>query len=1009
MNRFPMHRRRRHRTVSPLEKNHVTSSPPTSPSPASNPDLIAVSASAPVPTKPKQPLHRLRTLKSALSGSASAINAAITLSSSLPPNLSAGKNSGQSQGTRVAKSTSARPQKETTAAATVPVTTAATEDVVKQNLKHRYRYRYRRRHKHEKLQPQQQQEQQEQQQQQQQQPHANNKPPGPTKKASVLKKTDPTTATATTFIATATGEAAETTVAAAATTPCQPPLDTINFTAPSRRQKRRHRWARHKDKKSITTALITQATTTPALTSSSPPQIAAVPLQPSLLFSSSSSLAFQPQAENIINKNEATASSANPMQIQLQQMPRATFETIQPVSSTLAITTKTTSPQSAVVFAAATAIATANPTSTSPSISTIATRPNISAAPFIPLRSKPIRADRIPVAFRNLQIHCPMKRARSPAPPPISTGAALHNPSIDAIAVAAPPSAGATSAVADFPLLATSSSSNIISQSNSGQNTHNSNVRAGLGSGLSIVATGTTSNAGTVPSLNTPRRSSFSGSVRMEKNKKGNASAAQKSKLQSPAIRTKPPAFSNSFFWGHGSSAAKNADASSMALSSSHQQWTSSSRVLSPLSVTSMMNSSSASATAAANRRSNDIRTPSPKGVKMPLFMSSSTQDIKAKFNELTWIERNRIAFGSRRPRTDNCTSSLARPATASASISSPSESRNGNNPFSPSRRLSFRYPEHAQPDLDRYPDILPWKHNRIVLNVPKGTQNYINASPITLISPNDSANLPDLRYIAMQGPTLASTPYVWRMISEQIQKQVVIVQLTNLVESRRSKCFPYLPLEEGSVMHLNDKDIWNDGWRASIRFVSRRVLADGAIESTKLVLRVEYTDNSKKPREWTVRHLFYTRWPDYGVPTAEDLPAFLQIIELSQHYSKDTRDPRIVHCSAGVGRTGTFIALEFLKRELDMGFLTGDGVSLVGGSMAPPPLPEEMSPVTPGGVDTRNDLIFSTVDWMREQRKTMVQSESQYMFLYQMLRKLWRDRYGLSAEDVAELAARGQ
>ncbi|KAL2891533.1 Protein-tyrosine phosphatase [Ceratocystis lukuohia] len=962
-----------------------------------------------LPTRSKQPLHRLRTLKSALSGSASAINAAITLSSSLPPNPSAGKSSGQSQGTRVAKSTSARPQKETTAAATVPATTAATEDVVKQNPTHRYRYRHRRRHKHEKLQPQQQQEQEEQQQQQQQrqQPDANNKPPDPTKKASVLKKTDP--ATTTTVIATATGETTETTVAAAATTPCQPPLDTINSTAPSRRQKRRHRWARGKDKKNITTALTAQATTTPALPSSSPPQIAAVPLQPSLQ-SSSSSLAFQPQAENLINKNEATVSSENPMQIQLQQMPSATFETIQPVSSTLAITTKTTSPQSAVAFAAATAIATANPTSTSPSTSTIATRPNTSTAPFIPLRSKPIRADRIPVAFRNLQIRSPMKRARSPAPPPISTGAALHNPSIDAIAVAAPPSAGATSAVADFPLLATSSSSNMMSQSNSGQNTHNSNVRAGSGSGLSIVATGTTANAGTVPSLNTPRRSSFSGSVRMEKNKKGNASAAQKSKLQSPALRTKPPAFSNSSsFWGHGNTAAKNADASSTALSSSHQQWTSSPRVLSPLSVTSMMNSSSASATAAANRRSNGIRTPSPKGVKMPLFMSSSTQDIKAKFNELTWIERNRIAFGSRRPRTDNCTSSLARPATASASLSSPSEPRNGNNPFSPSRRLSFRYPEHAQPDLDRYPDILPWKHNRIVLNVPKGTQNYINASPITLVSPNDSANLPDLRYIAMQGPTLASTPYVWRMISEQIQKQVVIVQLTNLVESRRSKCFPYFPLEEGSVMHLNDKDIWHDGWRASIRFVSRRVLADGAIESRKLVLRVEYTDNSKKPREWTVRHLFYTRWPDYGVPTAEDLPAFLQLIELSQHYSKDTRDPRIVHCSAGVGRTGTFIALEFLKRELDMGFLTGDGVSLVAGSMAPPPLPEEMSPVTPGGVDTRNDLIFSTVDWMREQRKTMVQSESQYMFLYQMLRKLWRDRYGLSAEDIAELAARGQ
>lgn len=121
--------------------------------------------------------------------------------------------------------------------------------------------------------------------------------------------------------------------------------------------------------------------------------------------------------------------------------------------------------------------------------------------------------------------------------------------------------------------------------------------------------------------------------------------------------------------------------------------------------------------------------------------------------------------------------------------------------------------------------------------------------------------------------------------------------------------------------------------------------------------LRLTLANESK-----IVWHFLFAGWADYSKPEGEDREALLHLIELSA--SKCPSDnPRIVHCSAGVGRTGTFIALDHLLRELDSG---------------------QLLKVT----DPQTDPVFETVNRMREQRMMMVYNEMQLQFIYEVLRE---------------------
>lgn len=321
--------------------------------------------------------------------------------------------------------------------------------------------------------------------------------------------------------------------------------------------------------------------------------------------------------------------------------------------------------------------------------------------------------------------------------------------------------------------------------------------------------------------------------------------------------------------------------------------------------------------------------------------------DILSKFNEITWNERNRVF--------------------QAATNTSPS--------------FKFARVDAAFRNLDRYGNIQPWNNNRVRLQVPEGSADYINASPIVLNSPLAPEKRRPLKYIAMQGPTGRTSEHAWRMVAEQLASPAVMVMLTETHENNMEKCFPYYPHEVDNTIEVGEHDEFQDGWKAHVKCVDIEQKANGAIEMRRLLVHVDGKDEGI-----VVWHLLYKKWPDFGVPALEDIDSFLELMNLSREKNASEDNPRIVHCSAGVGRSGTFIALEHLMREIDSGDL-------------------ETYDETYGTDGT--DLVFDTVNVLREQRKMMVQAEPQYLFIYQVLRKQWMDKYGVEDDQNGEPAAK--
>jgi protein-tyrosine phosphatase len=316
---------------------------------------------------------------------------------------------------------------------------------------------------------------------------------------------------------------------------------------------------------------------------------------------------------------------------------------------------------------------------------------------------------------------------------------------------------------------------------------------------------------------------------------------------------------------------------------------------------------------------------------KHDLLMISA--DIQAKFHELTWIERNRIAQGTMDPSPDHPWAIIQGPQT----------------------KL-----------LDRYQNVFPWKHNRIRLRVPEGQNDYINASPISLKSVRTGK---ESKYIAMQGPKEGSTSHVWRMIWDELTSPAVIVMLTETHEAGMEKCFPYFPTDpDAPPLVINENDEFGDGFKATVKCLEVDAHTQApSTEVRKLAMNVDGQEQEK-----IIWHLLYTKWPDFGVLAGEDLDGFFKLMDLSNQKNSGPENPRIIHCSAGVGRSGTFIALEYLMAELEADAL----------------VPE------PGEDEAEYDPVFDTVNRLREQRRTMVQADSQYLFIYSVLRQLWEQKH---------------
>ncbi|XP_056019826.1 receptor-type tyrosine-protein phosphatase alpha-like [Ostrea edulis] len=232
----------------------------------------------------------------------------------------------------------------------------------------------------------------------------------------------------------------------------------------------------------------------------------------------------------------------------------------------------------------------------------------------------------------------------------------------------------------------------------------------------------------------------------------------------------------------------------------------------------------------------------------------------------------------------------------------------------------------------NRYTTIFPYDHSRVVLETSPKESDYINANYIEDVQGKKS-------YIATQGPKSKTTVDFWKMVwQEDIS---VIVCLTNLKEGNKNKCAQYWPNSSDKIKKGN----------ISIRNQRENVYADYVIRHFRL-------QNSADKVERDVCMFHYTQWPDHGVPEPLALVVFHRhVLKTSvEHPGKYT----LVHCSAGIGRTGTYIALDALNK---------------GGEIT-------------GKVNTRQ-----YVETMRNSRANMIQGDDQYRVVYLALLESFRGK----------------
>lgn len=196
----------------------------------------------------------------------------------------------------------------------------------------------------------------------------------------------------------------------------------------------------------------------------------------------------------------------------------------------------------------------------------------------------------------------------------------------------------------------------------------------------------------------------------------------------------------------------------------------------------------------------------------------------------------------------------------------------------------------------NRYGDVSPFDHSRIKLA--EGDNDYINSN---LVKVEDA----DRRYILSQGPLPNTSGHMWQMIWEQNSKAVIM--LNKVIEKATVKCDQYWPRKlNGSITFENNFEVSLKEESVSSNFVVR-----------KLELRnLNLGDNA-------VRHIYqfhYTAWPDFGVPESPN--AFLEFLECVQNEGvlDNSCGPAVIHCSAGIGRSGTFALVDACSVMLNKG-----------------------------------------------------------------------------------------
>lgn len=231
----------------------------------------------------------------------------------------------------------------------------------------------------------------------------------------------------------------------------------------------------------------------------------------------------------------------------------------------------------------------------------------------------------------------------------------------------------------------------------------------------------------------------------------------------------------------------------------------------------------------------------------------------------------------------------------------------------------------------NRYKNILPFDHTRVILqDVEAGSTDYINANRIV---PEEEQSHNKKEYIATQGCMQNTRADFWKMVWQEGTR--VIVMTTKETERERQKCVKYWP-DLNSSENLGPFVIKNLSEEPSHGYVLREFIV------------------TKGQTERRIFHFHFQAWPDHGVPSDPGCVLnFLEDVNSKQESLEPAPGAIVVHCSAGIGRTGTFIVIDMIIDQIKR-----------------------------HGLDCEID-IQRTIQMVRSQRSGMVQTEAQYKFVY--------------------------
>ncbi|XP_071388164.1 protein tyrosine phosphatase receptor type Db isoform X14 [Centroberyx affinis] len=226
----------------------------------------------------------------------------------------------------------------------------------------------------------------------------------------------------------------------------------------------------------------------------------------------------------------------------------------------------------------------------------------------------------------------------------------------------------------------------------------------------------------------------------------------------------------------------------------------------------------------------------------------------------------------------------------------------------------------------NRYANVIAYDHSRVILSSIEGVpgSDYINANYIDGYRRQNA-------YIATQGSLPETFCDFWRLVWEQHTANIIM--MTKLEEKSRVKCDQYWPTRGTETYGL-----------IQVTLLDTVELATYSVRTFAL-----YKSGSNEKRE--VRQFQFTAWPDHGVP--EHPTPFLAFLRRVKACNPPDAGPMVVHCSAGVGRTGCFIVIDAMTERIK---------------------------------HEKTIDIYGHVTLMRSQRNYMVQTEDQYVFIHDAL-----------------------